>query len=174
MGMTPLEGLVMGTRCGDIDPAIHFYLSRNAGLDTDALDALFNRQSGLLGICGVNDMREIHRLAGEGDANAELAIGIFCHRLRKYLGAYYVELGRVDAVVFTGGIGENDSEVRRRTCTGLETLGIHLDPVANAARGGGERAIGTAGSPVQVLVIPTNEELEIAQQAFAAVTGESN
>jgi len=172
MGLTPLEGLVMGTRCGDIDPAIHFYLCRNAGMDTDALDALFNRQSGLLGICGVNDMREIHRLAGEGDRNAQLAVGIFCHRLKKYLGAYYAELGRVDAVVFTGGIGENDADVRQRTCAGLETLGIHLDAGANASPEGGERAITSADSPVKVLVIPTNEELEIAQQVFAAVVGD--
>jgi len=172
MGLTPLEGLVMGTRCGDIDPAIHFYLCRNAGMGTDSLDALFNRESGLLGICGVNDMREIHRLAGEGDRKALLAVGIFCHRLRKYLGAYYAELGRVDAVVFTGGIGENDADVRQRTCAGLETLGIHLDAGANASAGGGERAITSADSPVKVLVIPTNEELEIAQQAFAVVVGD--
>jgi acetate kinase len=172
MGMTPLEGLVMGTRCGDIDPAVHFYLCRNAGMDSETLDDLFNRRSGLFGLCGVNDMREIHRLAGEGDRNAELAVGIFCHRLRKYLGAYYAELGRVDAVVFTGGIGENDAEVRRRTCFGLGALGIHLDPAANAAPGGAERAIGTQDSPVKLLVIPTNEELEIAQQAFAAVVGD--
>ncbi len=173
MGMTPLEGLVMGTRCGDIDPAIHFYLCRNAQMDTETLDALFNRQSGLLGICGVNDMREIHRLAEAGDANAELALGIFCQRLRKYLGAYYAELGRVDAVVFTGGIGENDADVRRRTCSGLEALGIHLDAAANTSTGGGERAISAADSPVQLLVIPTNEELEIAQQAYAAVAGDT-
>ena len=172
MGMTPLEGLVMGTRCGDIDPAIHFYLCRNADMGTDALDALLNRQSGLLGLCGVNDMREIHALAAAGDRNAELALGIFCHRLRKYLGAYYAELGRVDAVVFTGGIGENDADVRQRTCAGLEALGIHLDAVANAAPGGGERPISTGESPVKLLVIPTNEELEIAQQAYAAVAGD--
>jgi len=172
MGMTPLEGLVMGTRCGDIDPAIHFYLCRNADMGTDALDALLNRQSGLLGLCGVNDMREIHALAAGGDRNAELAVRIFCHRLRKYLGAYYAELGRVDAVVFTGGIGENDADVRQRTCAGLEALGIHLDAVANAAPGGGERPISTGESLVKLLVIPTNEELEIAQQAYAAVAGD--
>jgi acetate kinase len=141
-------------------------------MDSETLDDLFNRRSGLFGLCGVNDMRVIHRLAGEGDRNAELAVGIFCHRLRKYLGAYYAELGRVDAVVFTGGIGENDAEVRRRTCFGLGALGIHLDPAANAAPGGAERAIGTQDSPVKLLVIPTNEELEIAQQAFAAVVGD--
>ncbi|MGA7978812.1 MAG: acetate kinase [Chromatiaceae bacterium] len=169
MGMTPLEGLVMGTRCGDIDPAIHFYLCENVGLDNDALEDLLNRKSGLLGICGVNDMREIHRLAAGGDERAELAVGIFCHRLKKYLGAYYAELGRVDAVVFTGGIGENDAEIRARTCAGLESLGICLDPDANGAQERGERAISTPESRVKVLVIPTNEELEIARQSFEAV-----
>jgi acetate kinase len=170
MGMTPLEGLVMGTRCGDIDPAIHFYLCKNLGLNNETLEDLLNRKSGLLGVCGVNDMREIHRLSGEGDEHAELAIGIFCHRLKKYLGAYYAVLGRVDAVVFTGGIGENDGETRSRTCEGLENLGIRLDAAANQAPNRGERVISCLDSPVQVLVIPTNEELEIARQSFEAVT----
>jgi len=115
MGLTPLEGLVMGTRCGDIDPAIHFYLAEHLSLDQDALDDLLNRKSGLLGLCGANDMREIHRRAYEGDERAKLAIDVFCHRLRKYLGAYYAEQGRVDAVVFNGGIGENNAEVRAST-----------------------------------------------------------
>ena len=119
MGMTPLEGLVMGSRTGDLDPAIHFYLSQHLGLTVPDLDDLFNRQSGLLGLCGVNDMREIHRLAAEGDDSAELAIGITALRIRKYIGAYYAELGRVDAIVFTGGIGENDPEIRRRACSGV-------------------------------------------------------
>jgi len=169
MGMTPLEGLVMGTRCGDIDPAIHFYLCENLGLDNDSLEDLLNRNSGLLGICGVNDMREIHRLAAGGDERAELAIGVFCHRLKKYLGAYYAELGRVDAVVFTGGIGENDGETRARTCDGLDPLGIRLDAEANRAQGLGERVISTPDSRVKVLVIPTNEEAEIARQSLEAV-----
>lgn len=169
MGMTPLEGLVMGTRCGDIDPAIHLYLCKNLGFDGATLDDLLNRQSGLLGICGVNDMREIHRMAEQGDENAELAIGIACHRLKKYLGAYYAELGEVDAVVFTGGIGENDAETRARTCGGLQRLGIELDKQANRRPGGGERDIASPDSDVRVLVIPTNEELEIAQQAAEAV-----
>jgi acetate kinase len=171
MGLTPLEGLVMGTRCGDIDPAIHFYLGRRLGLDPDALDDLLNRKSGLLGLCGVNDMREIHRRAEGGDEQAELTIGIFCHRLRKYLGAYYAELGRVDALVFTGGIGENDSDVRSRTCEGLENLGIQLDATANLAPDREERDVSNSASPVKVLVIPTNEELEIALQAFQTVSG---
>ena len=169
MGMTPLEGLVMGTRCGDIDPAIHFYLCKNLGLDNETLDDLFNRQSGLLGICGVNDMREIQRLADEGDERAELAIGITAHRIKKYIGAYYAELGRVDAIVFTGGIGENDADTRCRSCENLEVLGIMMDDEANLSPQRGERRISTADSRVQVLVIPTNEELAIAQQALAAV-----
>jgi acetate kinase len=169
MGMTPLEGLIMGTRCGDIDPAIHFYLSKNLGFDNQTLDDLLNRQSGLVGICGVNDMREIHRLAEQGDENAELAIGMTCHRLKKYIGAYYAELGRVDAIVFTGGIGENDAEVRARSCGGLTGLGIALDETRNSADDSGERVVSRPESPVKVLVIPTNEELEIAQQAVEAV-----
>lgn len=169
MGMTPLEGLVMGTRCGDIDPAIHFFLCKNLGLDNETLEDLLNRQSGLLGLCGVNDMREIQRLAEEGDDRAELAIGITAHRLKKYIGAYYAELGRVDAIVFTGGIGENDADLRCRACEDLETLGIKLDDTANLAPAQGERRISTPESPVQVLVIPTNEELAIAQQALVAV-----
>jgi acetate kinase len=169
MGMTPLEGLVMGTRCGDIDPAIHFYLCRHLGLDNETLEDLLNRQSGLLGLCGVNDMREIQRLAEEGDDRAELAIGITAHRIKKYIGAYFAELGRVDAVVFTGGIGENDADMRCRACEDLEGLGIKLDDSANLAPDRGERRISTPESPVQVLVVPTNEELAIAQQALAAV-----
>jgi acetate kinase len=171
MGLTPLEGLVMGTRCGDIDPAIHFYLTKNLGLDTDALEDLLNRQSGLLGICGVNDMREIDRLADEGNDRAELAIGITAHRIKKYIGAYYAELGRVDAIVFTGGIGENSAEIRCRACEGLENLGIKMDDAANLdLEERGERFISTPESAVEVLVIPTNEELEIARQALAAAS----
>jgi acetate kinase len=170
MGMTPLEGLVMGTRCGDIDPAVVFYLGKHLGLDNRTLEELLNRQSGLLGLCGVNDMREIRRRAEEGDENAELAIGITCHRLRKYIGAYSAELGRVDALVFTGGIGENDAEVRARSCAELDNLGIRLDAAANAAPGDGERRISAAASPVAVLVIPTNEELQIARETVEAVS----
>ena len=171
MGMTPLEGLVMGTRCGDLDPAILFYAAEQLGLGNRDLDDLLNRQSGLLGLCGVNDMREIHRLAAEGDDRAELAIGIAARRIRKYIGAYYAELGRVDAIVFTGGVGENDPEIRHRACAGLENLGIGLDADANLTADRGERTISAADSRVKVLVIPTNEELAIARQALAAVSG---
>jgi acetate kinase len=169
MGMTPLEGLVMGTRCGDIDPAVHFYLCRHLGFDNETLDDLLNRQSGLMGLCGVNDMREVHRLAEEGHEDAELAIGLSCHRLKKYIGAYAAVLGRVDAVVFTGGIGENDIEMRECACAGLEAFGLVLDCEGNA------RVIGSAGtvsaphSQVKVFVIPTDEELEIARQSLDAV-----
>lgn len=171
MGMTPLEGLVMGTRSGDIDPGVVFYLSRELGLDVSSLDDLLNRQSGLLGLCGVNDMREIQDRAAAGDELADLAIGIAAYRLKKYIGAYCAVLGRVDAVVFTGGIGENDPRTRELACEGLDMLGIRLDEAANRAPERGERSVAAAGSQVQILVIPTNEELAIAQQALAAVRG---
>ncbi|MBK5970298.1 MULTISPECIES: acetate/propionate family kinase [Thiorhodovibrio] len=169
MGMTPLEGLVMGSRCGDIDPAVVFYLAKHLGLDNQQIDDMLNRQSGLLGICGLNDMREIHRMIENGDNKAELALGMSCHRLKKYIGAYTAVLGEVHAVVFTGGIGENDAETRARACGGLERMGIVLDEAANRSSARGERMISTADSPVKVLVIPTNEELEIAQQTVEAV-----
>ena len=171
MGLTPLEGLVMGTRCGDLDPAIPFYLAKNLGMDNQALDDLLNRRSGLLGLCGVNDMREIYRRIAQGDPTVVLALDVFCHRLRKYLGAYWIELGRLDALVFTGGIGENDAVVRARTCAGLEGMGILLDEAANQSVGKGERRVSRSESPVAVLVIPTNEELEIARQTLEAVGG---
>jgi len=164
MGMTPLEGLVMGTRCGDIDPAIPFYLGREAGLSADEVENTLNRESGLKGLCGSNDMREVHRLADGGDAAAQLALEMVCHRLRKYIGAYAAVLGHVDGLVFTGGIGENDSWLRARTCDGLQILGIHLDADKNASPQGGDRAIHRDDNSVAVLVIPTNEELEIARQ----------
>lgn len=170
MGLTPLEGLVMGTRSGDLDPAIIFYLSKNLGFDNDTLDQLLNRQSGLLGLSGVNDVREIHRLAKAGDDRAELALGVFSHRLVKYIGAYYALLGEIDAIVFTGGIGENDAVIRSRACHTLANLGVHLDEPANQAPTGGERVISTPESPVKVFVVPTNEELEIAQQVCNTVT----
>lgn len=169
MGMTPLEGLVMGTRSGDIDPAIHAYLCRELSYSVNDVDRLLNKESGLLGLAGVNDMREIHRMADAGDTGARLALGIFTHRLKKYLGAYYAELGRVDAVVFTGGIGENDALMRKQVCADLEPLGIAMDQLANESENRGERVISAANGTVQVLVIPTNEELEIARQAWEAV-----
>lgn len=164
MGLTPLEGLVMGTRCGDIDPALVFHLQRVLGMDSAAIDDLLNRRSGLLGVSGVsNDMREVTRSAETGHKRSALAIEIFCYRLKKYIGAYTAVLGRVDALVFTGGIGENAAHIRRRTCEGLEPLGYCLDAARNAGRERGPRDLATADSPKRILVIPTDEEGLIAQ-----------
>ena len=169
MGMTPLEGLIMGTRCGDLDPAIHFYLGRATGMDNAAIEAMLNQESGLKGICGVNDMREVHRLAEAGDARARLALDMYCYRIRKYIGAYYAVLGRLDAVVFTGGIGENAAWLREQCCSGLEALGIVPDARKNASAGGTDCAIHDTAYPVSLLVIRTNEELEIALQTVDCI-----
>lgn len=166
MGMTPMEGLIMGSRCGDMDPAIPFYLGREAGMRAEPIEAMLNNDSGMKGICGANDMREIHRLADSGDEQARLALEMYCYRIKKYIGAYYAALGQVDAVVFTGGIGENDSWVRAQSCSGMEALGIIVDGANNSAGGEGTFAIHGNDSRVGVLVIPTNEELEIAQETL--------
>ncbi|TVL94218.1 acetate kinase [Streptomyces sp. SAJ15] len=170
MGLTPLEGLVMGTRSGDLDPAAIFHLARVGGLSTDEIDALLNKRSGLLGLCGDNDMREIGRRIGEGDAAAQLAFDIYIHRLRKYVGAYAAVLGRVDAVAFTAGVGENSAAVREAALRGLDAFGIEVDPVRNAIRGSSARLISADESRVAVAVVPTDEELEIATQTFQLVT----
>lgn len=167
MGMTPLEGLVMGTRTGDIDPAVIFHLRRNAGYDVDEIDDLFNRRSGLKGLAGHNDLREIHRLIAEGDPAARLALDVYTHRLRKYIGAYAAVLGGLDVLTFTAGVGENDDVVRAEACAGLEFLGVELDPERNAGRASEATVISTDSSPVTVLVVPTNEELEISRQTLA-------
>lgn len=169
MGFTPLEGLMMGTRCGDLDPAVIFFLTRDAGLSIDQIDALLNKDSGLRGVCGANDMREVLRRAAAGDPRAQLAVEMYCYRVKKYLGAYTAALGRVDAIVFTAGIGENSAEVRAGSCRDLDGLGIALDPVRNASSNSGPRAIHSDGSRVQVLVVPTDEELEIAAQTVACI-----
>lgn len=169
MGLTPLEGLVMGTRSGDIDPAIIFHLARNAGMDIDQIDDLLNKKSGVLGLSGRQDMRDLVAAAESGDEAAELALDVYCHRLRKYIGAYTAVLGRVDAIAFTAGVGENSAPVRERATSGLEVLGLHLDTGANRAPNGEPRDIATAGSPVRILVIPTNEEFEIARQSAGLV-----
>ena len=169
MGMTPMEGLMMGTRCGDIDPAIHFYLGREAGLSNAQIESLLNKKSGLQGICGSNDMREVHRLAESGDDGARLALLMYCYRIKKYLGAYYAVLGHLDAVVFTGGIGENDASVRAQACDGLAGLGIDIDSEKNTRRSEAAFAIQRDTSPVKILVIPTDEELEIALQTVNCI-----
>ena len=160
----PLEGLIMGTRCGDLDPAIIFFLARETGRSFDAIDDLLNKESGLRGICGVNDMREIFRLAEAGDDAARLAIDMYVYRLRKYIGSYTAALGRLDALVFTGGIGENAAPIRSAVCRDLTLFGIGIDEARNNAPARTAREIQASGSRVKVLVIPTNEELEIALQ----------
>ena len=170
MGMTPLEGLIMGTRSGDIDPAIIFYLGRKMGLTRDEIESLLNKNSGLKGICGVNDMREITRFAAEGDASAGLAIEMYCYRIKKYIGAYHAVLGKVDALVFTGGIGENAADIRLRSCVGLSQIGIEMDENKNNLRSDGIREIQRDDCSVNILVIPTDEELEIAEQTVAKIS----
>ncbi|MEV7725840.1 acetate kinase [Streptomyces sp. NPDC087917] len=171
MGLTPLEGLVMGTRSGDLDPAVVFHLARVGGLTIDEIDSLLNKKSGLLGLCGDNDMREVQRRADEGDATARLALASYVHRLKKYIGAYTAVLGRVDAVAFTAGVGENASAIREAAVSGLAELGLALDLKANAERSPRPRIVSAEYARVAVAVVPTDEELEIATQAYALVTG---
>jgi acetate kinase len=171
MGLTPLEGLVMGTRSGDIDPALVFHLITTAGMTATEVDAMLNKRSGLLGLCGQNDLREVHALAAKGEPDAELALSVYVHRIRKYLGAYLAVLGRADAIVFTAGVGENDPEIRRRVIAGLEMIGVAIDTERNAATRGPSAPVDLSfrGAPIRVLVVPTNEELEIGRQTARAV-----
>ncbi|MEU4996947.1 acetate kinase [Streptomyces sp. NPDC021622] len=169
MGLTPLEGLVMGTRSGDVDPAVVFHLARVGGMSIDEVDALLNKKSGLIGLCGDNDMRVIRRRVDEGDEAAALAFDIYIHRLKKYIGAYYAVLGRVDAVAFTAGVGENAAPVREAAVAGLEELGLAVDGELNSVRSDEARLISPGYSRVAVAVVPTDEELEIAQQTYALV-----
>ncbi|WP_341953879.1 acetate kinase [Salinibacterium sp. TMP30] len=169
MGMTPLEGLVMGTRSGDIDPGALFHLGR-AGMTLPELDQLLNRRSGLLGMTGTGDMRDVQSAADAGDETAKAALAVYYHRLRHYLGAYLVALGGADAIVFTAGVGENSAATRRETVAGLEGFGIALDVHANSRSSTQARVISRNDSAVKVLIIPTNEELQIAREAVAAVS----
>jgi acetate kinase len=169
MGFTPLEGLTMGTRCGDIDPAIVFYLMKKTGLDFDGINDYLNKKSGVLGISGVSsDFRDIETAAAEGNERAQLALDVFVHKVKKYIGAYAAVLGGVDAVVFTAGLGENSPETREAVLTGFEYLGLEIDVEKNKVRG---KAVNFSkeGSKVQALVIPTNEELMIARDTQAIV-----
>ena len=166
MGLTPLEGVVMGTRSGDFDPAILFYLSEK-GYSIGELNDMCNKKSGLLGISGVsNDMRNLREQAQGGNERAKLAFDIFCYRIKKYVGTYTAVLGRLDALAFTGGIGENAADVRQQTCENLEQIGIKIDPAANEKTIRKEGLISSADSRVKVYCIPTNEELAIAQDTF--------
>jgi acetate kinase len=167
MGLTPLEGLVMGTRSGDLDPAVLIHLHRVAGLDFDELDTMLNKESGLLGLTGNGDMRDVQHNALHGDEQAEAALAVYRHRIRRYVGAYTAQLGGLDAVVFTAGVGENNALLRRRVLAGLEHLGIEIDNDRNELHSTKARRISTDSSRVSVLVIPTDEELEIARQSAA-------
>lgn len=174
MGLTPLEGLVMGTRSGDLDPAIASLIARKEGLSSSEVDALLNTQSGLLGISGLtNDMRELQsELQEHEDRRVRLAIEIFCYRARKYIGAYLAAMGGSDAVVFTGGIGENAPEIRARICTGLEWAGLRIDLDKNRAAVGREGQISTDDSKLLAYAIPTDEELLIARDTVRVIHGE--
>ena len=169
MGLTPLEGLVMGTRSGDLDPGVVFHLARTGGLSIDDIDNLLNRRSGMLGLAGVSDFRDIDALIEGGDADAALALDVYCHRVRKYIGAYLAVLGGADVVTFTAGVGENAADVRAKVLSGLEGLGLVLDPARNSVRSPQPRVISTDDSPVTVMVVPTNEELAIARATLALV-----
>ncbi|MDQ1130832.1 acetate/propionate family kinase [Microbacterium sp. SORGH_AS_0888] len=166
MGFTPLEGLVMGTRSGDLDPAVLLQLARRARMTTDELDDLLNKRSGLVGLAGASDMRDILARVEQGDDAAVLAFDVYIHRLRAYAGAYLAQLGGADVISFTAGVGENVPVVRAQAVATLGYAGVRIDPVRNAARGRGIRVVSADDSPVTVLVVPTNEELEIARQTL--------
>ena len=169
MGLTPLAGLVMGTRSGDVDPGMHAFLGRTLGLDLAGVDNLLNKKSGMLGLCGVTDFRDIGELIEADDEGATLAMDVYVHRLVSYIGSYLAVLGRVDVLTFTAGVGENDSQVRARVLARLEPLGFQLDAEANDTRSKDPRVISRPGSPVTVMVVPTNEELAMARETKAAI-----
>lgn len=167
MGLTPLEGLVMGGRTGDIDPAVVFHLIRNAHMSVDELDTLFNKRSGMMGLTGFGDLREVHRLVEKGNEDAKLALDIYVHRIVGYIGNYTAQMGGVDVITFTAGVGENDDVVRKMVCDKLAPFGVKLDEEKNATRSKEPRIISTPDSAVTICVIPTNEELSIARKSAA-------
>lgn len=170
MGLTPLEGLVMGTRSGDMDPAIPFFLSNHLNMSIDEIDGLLNKESGLKGISGANDMRVVLENAANGDDRSRLALEVYTYRIKKYIGAYVAVLGRIDALIFTGGIGENAPVIREECCKDLSCLNIEIDTGKNNLPEDRLRQISPSGSKVKVLVVPTNEELEIARETKRVVT----
>jgi acetate kinase len=169
MGMTPLEGLVMGTRSGDIDPALPFFLSDHLNMSLDEIDNLLNKDSGLKGMCGTNDMREVLERRDSGDEGAKIALEVYVYRIKKYIGAYFAVLGNLDVLIFTAGIGENASEIRMLCCEGLGKLGLKIDPERNYQKGEGVIEINSPDSEVKILIVPTNEELQIAQETKKVV-----
>ncbi len=170
MGMTPLEGLVMGTRSGDLDPGVLLHLLRR-GHTVDQLEELLHHRSGLQGLAGHHDLRDLEAAIDDGDERARTAFDVYCHRLRKYIGAYLAVLGGADAVVFTAGVGQHDPRVREAALAGLGVLGLELDEELNRVGSEDARAISTTSSPVTVLVVPTDEELAIARQARGLLAG---
>lgn len=169
MGFTPLEGLVMGTRSGDLDPAIVVHLQRAVGLSVDEVDTMLNRHSGLVGLAGHSDLRNVHAAAESGDTAAQLALDVYVRRIKHYVGAYAAVMGGLDAVTFTAGVGENDATTRERVIDGLSFLGLHIDPTRNRVADG-ERMISPEKTKPSVLVVPTDEELAIAQDALSAIS----
>jgi len=170
MGLTPLQGLVMGTRSGDVDPGLHTFLHNELGMSVGDIDAMLNKQSGLKGMAGVNDFRELEQRRASGDEDAQLAFEVYVHRLKHYVGAYLAILGRLDVLTFTAGVGENNPALRTAVTDGLDGLDIVVDPVLNDAPSRSARVVSPAGSPTQVAVIPTNEELAIAREAATLLT----
>ncbi len=169
MGLTPMEGLVMGTRSGDIDPGIITYLSRTAGMSVEDIETMLNKRSGVLGLGGEIDFRVLHKQIESGDAAAQLAYDVYIHRLRRYIGAYMALLGETDVITFTAGVGENDAAVRRDALAGLTALGIELDESRNTASDRAARRISADTSPTTVLVVPTDEELAIARACVQVI-----
>jgi acetate kinase len=170
MGLTPLAGLVMGTRSGDVDPGLHAFLGRELGMDLGEVDNLLNKKSGMLGLAGVTDFRDVNELIEDGDPAAQLALDVYCHRLISYIGAYIAVLGGVDAITFTAGVGENDALVRAKVVGRLAGIGAVLDTEANQSPSREARVISTPDSPITILVIPTNEELAMARETKAAIS----
>lgn len=169
MGMTPLAGLVMGTRSGDVDPGLHAFLARAVGMSIDEIDAMLNKKSGMLGLCGVTDFRDVSELIADGDDDAELARNVYLHRLLSYIGSYVAILDGVAAITFTAGVGENDATIRAGIVNRLGFLGVTLDEGANNVRSSQPRTISTPDSAVTILVVPTNEELAMARETKAAI-----
>lgn len=169
MGLGPMGGLIMGTRSGDIDPSIIFHLIKE-GYTVEEVNTLLNKKSGMLGLTGYSDMRDVLKAIDNGDRAAKLAYDMYAYRIKKYIGSYAAVLNGLDAIVFTAGIGENDSVIREKSCEQMEFLGIQLDVDKNNTRSKGIREINKEGAPVKILVIPTNEELEIVRQCFELLT----
>ncbi len=167
MGFSPLNGLIMGTRSGDIDPSIIFHLINQYDYKADEINNLLNKSSGMMGLTGFSDMRDINLAQQQGDSEAELALDMYAYRIKKYIGAYAAALNGLDAIIFTAGVGENDAATRSRVCTDMDFLGLQIDAKKNLERKPGIREISSTTSPVKILIIPTNEELEIVKQCYS-------